>query len=204
MPELPEVETVVRDLRPALSGRTLLSLRRSRKRLRRPWKADWENQLPGSRVEAVRRRGKWIVIDLNADRHLVVHLGMSGQLLVGEPGRPLSPHVRARFTFADGGPDLRFTDQRTFGHLMLSEMTQDVFPGKEGRLFGTVPGFFLEGFQAPCRGDKWARWQLRSGLARARVRRRLTSRRPRQYSGSPGLAAMGHLPGDRAPCPTIA
>jgi formamidopyrimidine-DNA glycosylase len=44
---------------------------------------------------------------------------MSGQLLVGDPGRPLSPHVRARFTFTDGGPDLRFTDQRTFGHLML-------------------------------------------------------------------------------------
>jgi formamidopyrimidine-DNA glycosylase len=53
---------------------------------------------------------------------LLAHLGMSGQLLVGDPDRPLSPHVRARFTFADGGPDLRFTDQRTFGHLMLSEL----------------------------------------------------------------------------------
>ena len=40
-------------------------------------------------------------------------------MLVGDPDRPLSPHVRARFTFTDGGPDLRFTDQRTFGHLML-------------------------------------------------------------------------------------
>jgi len=44
---------------------------------------------------------------------------MSGQMLVGDPDRPLSPHVRARFTFEDGGPDLRFTDQRTFGHLMI-------------------------------------------------------------------------------------
>ena len=42
---------------------------------------------------------------------------MSGQLLVGDPDRPLSPHVRVRFTFTDGGPDLRFTDQRTFGHM---------------------------------------------------------------------------------------
>ena len=50
---------------------------------------------------------------------LLAHLGMSGQLLVGDPDRPLSPHVRARFTFTDGGPDLRFTDQRTFGHLMM-------------------------------------------------------------------------------------
>ena len=53
---------------------------------------------------------------------LLAHLGMSGQLLVGDPDRPLSPHVRARFTFADGGPDLRFTDQRTFGHLMLTPL----------------------------------------------------------------------------------
>jgi formamidopyrimidine-DNA glycosylase len=50
---------------------------------------------------------------------LLVHLGMSGQLLIGEPGRPLSRHVRARFTFTDAGPDLRFVDQRTFGHLCL-------------------------------------------------------------------------------------
>jgi formamidopyrimidine-DNA glycosylase len=50
---------------------------------------------------------------------LLAHLGMSGQLLLGEPGRPLSGHVRARFTFTDAGPDLRFVDQRTFGHLCL-------------------------------------------------------------------------------------
>ncbi|HEX4090314.1 MAG TPA: bifunctional DNA-formamidopyrimidine glycosylase/DNA-(apurinic or apyrimidinic site) lyase [Trebonia sp.] len=76
------------------------------------------------------------------DEALLAHLGMSGQLLVGEPGRPLSPHVRARFTFTDGGPDLRFTDQRTFGHLMLTQLvpTIDATPGDPatGRL-GIVP-----------------------------------------------------------------
>ena len=45
---------------------------------------------------------------------------MSGQLLVVPPEEPLSPHVRVRFRFDDGGPDLRFTDQRTFGHLLVS------------------------------------------------------------------------------------
>jgi len=50
---------------------------------------------------------------------LLAHLGMSGQLLVGEPERPLSPHVRIWFTFKDGGPDLRFTDQRTFGYMCV-------------------------------------------------------------------------------------
>jgi formamidopyrimidine-DNA glycosylase len=59
---------------------------------------------------------------------------MSGQLLVGDPDRPLSPHVRARFTFTDGGPDLRFTDQRTFGHLMLVPL---VYPDDRSRV---VPG----------------------------------------------------------------
>jgi len=70
------------------------------------------------------RRGKylWFALDDAGPDNaaaLLAHLGMSGQLLVGAPGRPLSPHVRARFTFTDGGPDLRFTDQRTFGHLMM-------------------------------------------------------------------------------------
>jgi len=53
------------------------------------------------------------------DDTLLAHLGMSGQLLIGDAGRPLSSHVRARFTFTDSGPDLRFVDQRTFGHLCL-------------------------------------------------------------------------------------
>ena len=63
---------------------------------------------------------------------------MSGQLLVGDPGRPLSAHVRARFTFSDGGPDLRFTDQRTFGHLMLVRLAPEELgrpaPGEPARL----------------------------------------------------------------------
>ena len=59
------------------------------------------------------------VAPLVGEDALLAHLGMSGQLLVGDPDRPLSPHVRAVFTFTDGGPDLRFTDQRTFGHLLF-------------------------------------------------------------------------------------
>ena len=65
------------------------------------------------------------------DEALLAHLGMSGQLLVGDPERPLSPHVRARFTFTDGGPDLRFTDQRTFGHLMMVPL---VYPDDKSRV----------------------------------------------------------------------
>jgi formamidopyrimidine-DNA glycosylase len=87
------------------------------------------------------RRGKylWLVLDDDGPEDteaLLAHLGMSGQLLVGDPDRPLSPHVRARFTFTDGGPDLRFTDQRTFGHLMPCGLavTSGCAEGGGGRL----------------------------------------------------------------------
>jgi formamidopyrimidine-DNA glycosylase len=74
------------------------------------------------------RRGKYLWFALDDGEALLAHLGMSGQLLVGDPARPLSAHVRARFTFRDGGPDLRFTDQRTFGHLMLCGLTPGGIP----------------------------------------------------------------------------
>ena len=65
------------------------------------------------------------------DEALLAHLGMSGQLLIGDADRPLSPHVRVRFTFTDDGPDLRFTDQRTFGHLMMVPL---VYPDDKSRV----------------------------------------------------------------------
>ncbi len=119
MPELPEVETVRRGLEQHVSGRTVetvqvLHPRAVRRHL--AGAADFEAALAGRSLDAARRRGKYLWLSAGEDG-LLAHLGMSGQLLVGEPGRPLSPHVRIRFTFSDGGPDLRFTDQRTFGHM---------------------------------------------------------------------------------------
>jgi len=118
VPELPEVETVVRDLRPALTGRTLRSLRRGRKKLRRPWNTGWDAQLAGARIEAVRRRGKWIVLDLDAGRHLVVHLGMTGQFTVADADSPGQDHTHLVFTLDDGRL-LRFRDIRRFGSVTL-------------------------------------------------------------------------------------
>jgi formamidopyrimidine-DNA glycosylase len=83
-----------------------------------PGPADFEAALAGRALTGARRRGKYMWLSVGEDA-LLAHLGMSGQFLVGEPDRPLHPHVRVRFAFADQGPDLRFTDQRTFGHLML-------------------------------------------------------------------------------------
>jgi formamidopyrimidine-DNA glycosylase len=122
LPELPEVETVRDGLQRHVSGRTfetvqVLHPRAARRHLAGP--DDFAAVLTGATVGAVRRRGKYLWLPVDADA-LIAHLGMSGQLVVGEPDRPLTPHVRARFSFTDRGPDLRFVDQRTFGHLSFS------------------------------------------------------------------------------------
>ena len=122
MPELPEVETVRRGLEQHVTGRTIDEVEVLHPRAVRrhaAGAADFAAALRGRGVGAPLRRGKYLWLPADDDA-LLAHLGMSGQLLVGEPERPLSPHVRVRFTFRDGGPDLRFTDQRTFGHLLVS------------------------------------------------------------------------------------
>jgi formamidopyrimidine-DNA glycosylase len=119
VPELPEVETVVRDLRPLLSGRRIVAVRRtSRKALRKPWSARWSGVLLGSRIEAVRRRGKWIVLDLDGAGHLVVHLGMTGQFTAGAADLPLADHTHVIFDLDDGS-QLRYADARRFGSATL-------------------------------------------------------------------------------------
>jgi len=119
VPELPEVETVRRGLEHHVSGRAIDAVRVLHPRsVRRhlAGAADFEAALTGRSLGTVKRRGKYLWLSVGEDA-LLAHLGMSGQLLVGEPGRPLDPHVRIWFTFKDDGPDLRFTDQRTFGHM---------------------------------------------------------------------------------------
>ncbi|MGB6453533.1 MAG: bifunctional DNA-formamidopyrimidine glycosylase/DNA-(apurinic or apyrimidinic site) lyase [Streptosporangiaceae bacterium] len=122
MPELPEVEVIRRGLQQFVVGRriadvTVLHPRAVRRHLAGP--ADFAARLAGRVVDGTRRRGKYLWLPIGDDA-LLAHLGMSGQLLVGPAVAPLSPHVRVRFTFTDGGTDLRFTDQRTFGHLLVS------------------------------------------------------------------------------------
>jgi formamidopyrimidine-DNA glycosylase len=122
VPELPEVETVRRGLAEHVASRAIdevevLHPRAVRRHV--AGAADFAAALRGQVLGVPRRRGKYLWLPAGDDA-LLAHLGMSGQLLVGERERPLSSHVRVRFTFRDGGPDLRFTDQRTFGHLLFS------------------------------------------------------------------------------------
>jgi formamidopyrimidine-DNA glycosylase len=138
MPELPEVETVRAGLERHVVGRTVATaaVLNPRAVRRDPAGPDgFVALMVGRPLTSAQRRGKYLWLALDEDEALLAHLGMSGQLLVGDSGRPLSPHVRARFTFTDGGPDLRFTDQRTFGHLM----TCPLVPGESALRRVPVP-----------------------------------------------------------------
>jgi formamidopyrimidine-DNA glycosylase len=121
VPELPEVEIVRRGLERYVVGRTIESVQALHPRAVRRHAAgpdDFAAAAAGRQITAALRRGKYLWLPVGEDA-LLAHLGMSGQLLIGDPQRPLSPHVRVRLTFTDAGPDLRFSDQRTFGHLSL-------------------------------------------------------------------------------------
>ncbi|MGH3260555.1 MAG: bifunctional DNA-formamidopyrimidine glycosylase/DNA-(apurinic or apyrimidinic site) lyase, partial [Trebonia sp.] len=131
MPELPEVETVRAGIERHVVGRTVASAQVFNPRaVRRDVSGPdgFAAAMTGRTFLHADRRGKYLWCELEEREALLAHLGMSGQLLVGEAGRPLSPHVRARFTFTDGGPDLRFTDQRTFGHLMMCSLSPEGVP----------------------------------------------------------------------------
>ena len=129
MPELPEVEVVRQGVERWVAGRTIASAtvlhpRAARRHVEGP--SDLAARLTGRLVSGACRRGKYLWLPVGDDEALLAHLGMSGQLIVGEPGTPYEKHLRARFTFTDEGLDLRFIDQRTFGHLMLCATTGGV------------------------------------------------------------------------------
>jgi formamidopyrimidine-DNA glycosylase len=119
LPELPEVETVVRDLRRLLIGRRITSVRASRQALRRPWSRKWNAALIGRRIATVSRRGKWIMIHVEDEQILVVHLGMTGQLTVVSSERPLADHTHLWFDLDGRSAQLRFRDVRRFGSASL-------------------------------------------------------------------------------------
>jgi formamidopyrimidine-DNA glycosylase len=124
VPELPEVETVVRDLRPLLLGQRIAAVAQPpRRALRRPWDTAWNERLLGRTITAVWRRGKWIILDLEGGEHLVFHLGMTGQLTAVPAATELPEHTHLVFALAaDGASEerqLRFRDVRRFGSATL-------------------------------------------------------------------------------------
>jgi formamidopyrimidine-DNA glycosylase len=121
MPELPEVETTRRGLAPHVEGRRIQAVTLRRPDLRWPIPAEVARELPGQRIDAVRRRAKYLLMDTAAGSALL-HLGMSGSLRVLPADTPVTAHDHVDIALADaaGGPGrvLRFNDPRRFGSLL--------------------------------------------------------------------------------------
>jgi formamidopyrimidine-DNA glycosylase len=120
MPELPEVETIRRQIEPAIVGRAIESAEVLDERWTRPIDPrEVERALVGRRIEAVERRGKYLLLRLDADRTLAMHLRMTGNLLLAEPDAKPA-HLRASIVL-DDGTRLLFTDARRFGQAVVLE-----------------------------------------------------------------------------------
>jgi formamidopyrimidine-DNA glycosylase len=119
MPELPEVETVARDLRPRIVGATITGARVGWSRTVRTHTPEaFDAAIAGRRVEAVGRRAKLVVVELSGDAALTIHLKMTGQLFVVPADAPEDPYVRLVLELADSR-ELRFRDIRKFGRIGL-------------------------------------------------------------------------------------
>src|SRR3954469_787219 len=119
MPELPEVETVARDLRGLIVGATIVDAVTFWERtLREITPKDFADGVAGRRIEAVGRRAKQLVVDLSGGAFLTIHLKMTGQLFVVAQGGAEDPYVRFVLTLEDGR-EIRFRDIRKFGKIGL-------------------------------------------------------------------------------------
>jgi formamidopyrimidine-DNA glycosylase len=123
VPELPEVETLRRDLEKEVVGKRIRSVEVTGMRSvrRHPNKKHFMGKLDGHKITAVQRKGKYLLVRLDSSDVLVVHLGMSGQLLrsKGGPKDPAPKHTHVVITFTQGGL-LRFVDPRTFGEVFVT------------------------------------------------------------------------------------
>ena len=135
MPELPEVETIRRHLAPRVEGRVLERLEILDPRWCEPAPPnEVQDAVAGRRIERLARRGKYLVLELEDDVHLVMHLRMTGNLLLAPSDGSPPPYVRVRFELSDGERVL-FTDPRRFGTgvvLLGSEARDEYFAARLG------------------------------------------------------------------------
>lgn len=114
MPELPEVETIARTLSPEVVGNRIAKVIVFDDKAINLSRDALEKEILGKRISDVWRRGKMLVVDLEAEQHMIFHLKMSGNLLVNSRYRPANPHERIHFIL-DNGKLLVFRDMRRFG-----------------------------------------------------------------------------------------
>ncbi len=202
MPELPEVETIRRGVEPHVVGRHIVGVTVRDARLRWPVPPDFAGFVLGQRIAAVARRGKYLIFHLGDESggamggdRILVHLGMSGRLLVFGENRPLRKHDHLDMEFS-GGLHLRFHDPRRFGavlpwpaaetgHVLLDELGPEPFSPEfsgeylylrsRGRSVA-LKNFIMDGHNVVGAGNIYAaealfRARLRPGRAAGRVNR---------------------------------
>jgi len=127
MPELPEVETIRRELEREVVGKRVKSAEvHGTRTVRRQPKKQFITRLDGVKITGVDRKGKYLLLRLDSGDELVIHLRMSGQLLRAAAKDPMPKHTHVVLTFTQGG-QLRFVDPRTFGEMFVtSPDTEDV------------------------------------------------------------------------------
>lgn len=124
MPELPEVETIRRDLEKEILGARVLDVKAEKPNpLRGISLPQFRKEVTGKKVEALRRRAKNLLLDLSGGRTIVLHLRLAGQLLLRKKGEPADRFVRLTFLLEEGR-ELRFADMRRFGTIDLWETTK--------------------------------------------------------------------------------
>jgi formamidopyrimidine-DNA glycosylase len=123
MPEMPEIETLARQLRRDLIGKRVTDVRLSGLPLRRPIAPDFPAKLRGKTIERISRRGKYVIAELNPTAFWILHLGMSGSVLYPSPAAGRSKHTHAIIKFSDS-TELHYRDHRRFGLLAVYEVAR--------------------------------------------------------------------------------
>ena len=201
MPELPEVEVVRRGLAPYVTDRRIGAVQVLEPRSVRRHDAGPANLvagLTGRRVRSVSRRGKFLWMTLDDDRVLVVHLGMSGQLLLPAPGSADEKHLRVRIVLEGADREVHFVDQRMFGGMHVDDLVEDGAGGRVPRAVAHIardpldPGFDDRDFSRRVRSRS-------SGIKRCLLDQGLVSGIGNIYADEALWRARLHydVPGDR-------
>jgi formamidopyrimidine-DNA glycosylase len=156
VPELPEVETIRRHLAPHVEGRVVERMEVLDPRWSEPAPPDeLSAAVEGRRVERVSRRGKYLDWELEDEVHLVMHLRMTGNILLVRPEDPQPPYVRVQIAL-DSGERALFTDPRRFGTgiVLLGDAARDAYFSERLGVEPLSPDFTAEGLRAVARGRK--------------------------------------------------
>lgn len=136
MPELPEVETIRQGLSEAILGKVIHATIVRRRDLRRPVAGSFARQVSGKAVAAIERRGKYLLLGLSDESIVIIHLGMSGRLVLGWDEEP-DQHDHILFTLSDG-MTVKFNDPRRFGSVDITTR-RDLFNHQAIRRLGVEP-----------------------------------------------------------------